>query len=763
MTLRNRFACVVTTLAVMAMAASAHADFSDDFDDPARDGFWSHIALGSGPTASEPGGVLQLTTPAGSTGGLGPNVLNIYRSNCTFGGDFDATVTFNALTTPTDPNRSWGVNLQAFSTGGAPIFGVNLGFNPGVGLRYGSGAGIVSTTDTTGRLRFQRSVGSGTAHAYYWDTSDWVEIGTGFSFTTAPVYLALLTVEGNNIVPLEDLTATFDDFAVVGGQDCPYESACGNHVLDAGETCDPDPWNDDGSDGCCACVSNPPLAADLSGGWQLRTTCNDGTSVTTRPVTITQDAGSNSGTLTLAGCGTFTSEGHSEVVTSCPSVPHAVEICANRFSYGPLIEESTFPGFPVSFGCADLAQTTVNAPRYEGTFTVDGSNRATAVSGTYKPTSVALYNEGTAEPCLDVSGAFLTCTYEMRRNVATAANPTVEPVPNVTVTFAPQDLASPITVLVTPDTTPVGAVPAGFLALGQYFEISSVSGATPTGTITVCLPYGSVDPADVRIGHENGATYDVLNVTIQGDVACADVTHLSQFAVLAVSQCGNGAVQFGEECDDGNLVDDDCCTNDCHATTNACPDDGTPCTDDVCQNGACTHPVPARSCDQALAGKASLALKRSDDGAKNGVNWKWTSEGELDVASLGDDAATTDLTFCLSDRDGLVLSARAPAGGTCATKPCWVVDTGKGKLKYGDKELSPDGLAKIQGKSGLEGKGKLAVQGRGPNLALPARRLHLPVHADLIRTDDDGCWGINVSQPSSVQKSDDHEFKAKAD
>jgi cysteine-rich repeat protein len=64
--------------------------------------------------------------------------------------------------------------------------------------------------------------------------------------------------------------------------------------------------------------------------------------------------------------------------------------------------------------------------------------------------------------------------------------------------------------------------------------------------------------------------------------------------------CGNGILDPGEDCDDGNTVDGDCCSSTCHleASGSACASDGNPCTNDVCNGaGACTHVANAASCD----------------------------------------------------------------------------------------------------------------------------------------------------------------------
>ena len=68
------------------------------------------------------------------------------------------------------------------------------------------------------------------------------------------------------------------------------------------------------------------------------------------------------------------------------------------------------------------------------------------------------------------------------------------------------------------------------------------------------------------------------------------------------SSCGNGVVNGGEQCDDGNRVNGDCCNAVCQyePSGSACAADGNPCTDDVC-NGAGTCGVANTApCDDGV-------------------------------------------------------------------------------------------------------------------------------------------------------------------
>jgi cysteine-rich repeat protein len=74
----------------------------------------------------------------------------------------------------------------------------------------------------------------------------------------------------------------------------------------------------------------------------------------------------------------------------------------------------------------------------------------------------------------------------------------------------------------------------------------------------------------------------------------------AEAALLTLVSCGDGALDAGEGCDDGNTVGGDCCAAICQPEPDGSPcDDGDPTTsDDVCSDAACsgTPPLDAFKC-----------------------------------------------------------------------------------------------------------------------------------------------------------------------
>jgi cysteine-rich repeat protein len=255
--------------------------------------------------------------------------------------------------------------------------------------------------------------------------------------------------------------------------------------------------------------------------------------------------------------------------------------------------------------------------------------------------------------------------------------------------------------------------------------------------------------------------------------------------------CGDAVVAGAEECDDGNIVSGDCCSSGCLFETvgSSCPDDGNACTiDPHCDGaGACVHdfaPSGAECADDELCtidecdgAGTCLHLAVPDTSCRaptesgrglvklrtNRIFWKWVRGEATALGAFGTPARDTDYAVCVFDASGApqpLMAARAPAGGTCTFgNPCWA-PKGPNRIDYNDQLLgSPDGITQIRLKSGIEGKASVLVRGLHPSLGFPAPPLVPPVTVQL-HADNGECWGAVYSTP---RVNDTTQFKANPD
>ena len=286
----------------------------------------------------------------------------------------------------------------------------------------------------------------------------------------------------------------------------------------------------------------------------------------------------------------------------------------------------------------------------------------------------------------------------------------------------------------------------------------------PGGMSNVNLTFGATVSAVLRTGAENG------------------------FCIGP--PCGDGLLDPGEDCDDGNNVNGDCCSASCSAepdggscddgevctsgdqcASGACVgspvldgspcDDGSQCTIDDCQAGACVGaPAPAVGCKvptQPL--KSQLTMKDSLTNKSDQVAWKWTKGQATTLGELGDPTTTDDYQLCIyGPGPALLFSGRIPAGGLCSGVACWKTIPGKG-YSYKDKQRTPDGMEKVSLTSGLAGAAKMSAKGKGDHLDMPALgSLALPIRAQLHGAGL--CWEATYST-ATVNTS--LQFKAKSD
>jgi hypothetical protein len=161
-----------------------------------------------------------------------------------------------------------------------------------------------------------------------------------------------------------------------------------------------------------------------------------------------------------------------------------------------------------------------------------------------------------------------------------------------------------------------------------------------------------------------------------------------------------------------------------------------------------------------VSGKAFLSIATKNPSTKSQLQWKWASGSATDKADFGAPVGTDGYALCLYEDGALVTTLDVPAGGDCAGKPCWA-DKPKG-FQYKDKDLTPNGIAQLQLSSGLDGKAKIQVKGKGANIpAINVGNLDGTVTVQLKRAGSPICWGATYSPPAA--KNDGITFKDKAD
>jgi cysteine-rich repeat protein len=254
--------------------------------------------------------------------------------------------------------------------------------------------------------------------------------------------------------------------------------------------------------------------------------------------------------------------------------------------------------------------------------------------------------------------------------------------------------------------------------------------------------------------------------------------------------CGDGILDTGEDCDDGNITNGDCCSSTCTAepdggscddgescttsdecasgvctgtpVTNGTPcDDGSVCTTDACSSGVCVGtatPVSSGCKLPTLPLTGKLVIKDKAINKKDLVLWKWTKGGATTLPDLGDPTTSDDYELCVyGPAPTLIFNGHVPAGGTCTGLPCWK-STATGFI-YKDPEQTPDGMFKLTLKSGIAGTSKAVAKGKGGNLDMPVLgSLPLPITVQLRRTGQ--CW---ESTFSTALLNDAATFKAQSD
>jgi hypothetical protein len=150
-----------------------------------------------------------------------------------------------------------------------------------------------------------------------------------------------------------------------------------------------------------------------------------------------------------------------------------------------------------------------------------------------------------------------------------------------------------------------------------------------------------------------------------------------------------------------------------------------------------------------------LRLRARGEASK--LEWVWNAGSATTAADFGNPLSTDDYTLCVFDgtqpAPHLLFSASAPTGSTCGAKPCWraVGDpTGRAGFAYrGRSPFSSGGLSRMRLRPGRSGRAKIAVQGRGSNLALPSPLLVAPPVTVQMQAGSGQCWEATYVTPQT--------------
>jgi cysteine-rich repeat protein len=199
--------------------------------------------------------------------------------------------------------------------------------------------------------------------------------------------------------------------------------------------------------------------------------------------------------------------------------------------------------------------------------------------------------------------------------------PTDTPTDTPTSTGTPADTATP-TATATASATPPTVCGDGIVALGEQCDLGAANCAPGTCCDSSC------DSLCRKIGR------------CTGNQACC-----TSDADCPASEgcCGDSVVGTGEQCDDGNLLNGDCCSSTCQVEAGAC----------VPLPDACTEFNIKHVIDNP---KISYTVIK-DSPARDGVFDYWATRGDFDIPDGVDiDPDTEDVHFIFTGNDGFNFS-----------------------------------------------------------------------------------------------------------
>jgi hypothetical protein len=208
------------------------------------------------------------------------------------------------------------------------------------------------------------------------------------------------------------------------------------------------------------------------------------------------------------------------------------------------------------------------------------------------------------------------------------------------------------------DSATIATTPARVLRTGSFRDLLVV--VTDDGRLGVVQNNGTDgSPAVIETTIPGWAPGAGWRFGFGGRTGGITDDHAIDDLFLETIACGNGTVEPGEECDDGNVADGDCCSAACtlDSAGTACTDDANACTDDVCNaGGTCLHNNNTASCDDGVfcnaadTCSAGACTVHAGDPCTSGGECADTCDEDLDTCNLPNGTAcTADTNDCTDD------------------------------------------------------------------------------------------------------------------
>lgn len=203
--------------------------------------------------------------------------------------------------------------------------------------------------------------------------------------------------------------------------------------------------------------------------------------------------------------------------------------------------------------------------------------------------------------------------------------------------------------------------------------------------------------------------------------------NISLRRVLGFSECGNGVLDPGEGCDDGNLLDGDCCSSTCQYDTpgTPCGAGGTACLSEQCDGaGTCAATfAPATGCKAAASGVLTI---KDAGGAKDKIVWTWKKGAETVLHEI----SAQPYTLCVYEGATATLTTAIDVPGfPCDGDHC--LKTTFKKTVYTSSTGAHDGVKKLILVAGDDGKAQVKLKAKGANTPTPLLPLLPPIVAQL--------------------------------